>query len=380
MRYPLLPYSQLVFDMLKTDPDVYTYRTRVRISKSDVDTVQFNHAIRAALTNHPVFRMAVDEQGMQHFNALADPMHGQYACMEMQEDSVYLYIDFTFNRILGDAISENIFLEDFLRAYRGLPLAPDNYLNYLQGIEDLKQSERYAADRQWLEERFGNLNCPVHPKTDTPLSTPMTTEGTLTDNYSDLRDRINRVSTKRLITITAFVSLAAALAMMDYNGTDEVALTWAYEGRETEEEQHIYGSLHRDVPFKISRKSKVESQKQATRDELLRQTRKAMREGVAHSSYPFTLIPPHNELWNYALNVLVQPTSEAIAATIPFAFEVLPTEQSDKAYALLDMDIYDSTALTINYRYSTAHYREESVRKFAGLVRKYAEWLLKDEN
>lgn len=370
MKYPLLPYSQLAFDMLQTDPDVYTYRMRVRVSKSDAETERLRQTLRATLMNHPVFRMVVDEQGMQHFDAEADPMHGQFSSANVSEDAASLYVDFKFNRILGDAVSENILLEDFLYAYRGLPLAPDNYLDYLQRTEELKRSTRYLADKQWLEEHFGDLRCPVHPITDVPIeSTAMTSEGLLAEDYTGLHEELHRLSAEQLITPTAFFSLASALAVMEYNNTDEAALTWAYEGRETENEQRIYGSLHRDVPFKISRKH-------ATRDELLRETRKAMREGVAHSSYPFTLTPPHNTLWNYALNVLVQPTSDAIAATIPFAFEVLPTEHPDKAYALLDVEIYDGAALTIAYRYSVAHYKEQSIQQFARLVRKYAEWLL----
>ncbi len=369
MKYPLLPYSQLVFDMLKTQPDAYTYKLMMRLLKSEIDGARFREAFDAALHNHPAFRMIIDKQGMQHFDAKADPKHGQFLDLKIYEDENNLYCEYTFNRILGDALSRMVLTEDFVRAYQGLPLEPDNYLHYLQGIEESKRSGRYAADKQWLEEHFSNTQCPVHPNTDAPLTTEMTTEGTLAEDYSDLRETINQLSNEQLITPTALISLAAALAMMEYNNTDEAALTWAYEGRETEEEQRIYGSLHRDVPFKISRK-------QATRDELLRQTRKAMREGIAHSSYPFTLTAPHNELWNYALNVLVQPTADAIVATIPFTFEVLPTEQSDKAYALLDVEIYDSTALTIAYRYSAAHYKEESILRFAALVRKYAEWLL----
>jgi hypothetical protein len=45
------------------------------------------------------------------------------------------------------------------------------------------------------------------------------------------------------------------LAIADYCGTENAALTWAYEGRETEDEQRIYGSLHRDVPFQLNHKS-----------------------------------------------------------------------------------------------------------------------------
>lgn len=370
MNYPLLPYSQLVFEMLKTQPDVYTYRSITRIPQGEVNVSRIRHAVDVALRNHPVFSMVVDEQGLQHFDAQVNPMCGQYCNVNIWEDGTCVFVRCAYNRILGDAISGMVLLEDIIRAYKGLPLVPDNYLTYLQQVEEHKRSERYTADRLWLEEHFGNIQCPVHPKTDAPLSgLEQAVEGICMEDYSDLREALQRLADEHLLSLTAFFSLAAALAMGDYNNTDEAALTWAYEGRETEDEQRIYGSLHRDVPFRISKA-------QATRDDLLRQTRKAMREGVAHSSYPFTLTPPHTEVWNYALNVLVQPVPEAYEVTLPFKCETLPDdEQPERAYALLDVEIYDGAKLAVVYRYSATHYNEQSIRKFANLVRKYAEWL-----
>ena len=164
---------------------------------------------------------------------------------------------------------------------------------------------------------------------------------------------------------------------MEYNNTTEAALTWAYDGRETEYEQHIYGSLHRDIPFIISRKSKAESQKPASREELIREARNQIRSGIAHSSYPLTLTKPYSEIWNYALNVLVQPTMQRKMDVVPFAVEPLEMGSAQQiAYSLLDVEIYEGEELIINYRYSATHYKESSIRLFAALIRKYVEWLL----
>lgn len=371
MTYPLLPYSQLVFDMLKTNPDVYTYRIKARIRKDEADILRIHNAILAALKNHPVFQTVVDEQGMQHFDAAIDPMHGQHLSIQIMEDNTYLYITYSLNRILGDALSEIIVFEDFVRAYNGLSLQPDNYLAYLQHLEDLKQTDRYKSSKQWLEKQFGNLSCPVHPQTDFPLfNLDAAIEGIFADDYSDLREALNHLAREKLISLTACFSLASALAIMEYNDTDEAALTWAYDGRETKEEQRIYGSLHRDIPFKISRLPK---------EDMLKETRKQCREGIAHSVYPFTLTKPHSDIWNYAVNVLIQPDIEEAAAMMPFAVEVLaPDTQTNYAYSLLDVEIYNGADLTIIYRYSATHYKEESIRKFAALVKKYAEWLIND--
>ena len=178
-----------------------------------------------------------------------------------------------------------------------------------------------------------------------------------------------------MITLTGLFSLASGLAMMEYNDADEAALTWAYDGRETKEEQYIYGSLHRDIPFKINHKSKTINHK----SDLIRLARNQIRSGIAHSDYPYTLTKPHTHIWNYALNVLVQHTMQEKTIEIPFAFEPIETDATRHiAYSLLDVEIYDGETLLINYRYSATHYKESSIRRFAALVRKYVEWLLEE--
>lgn len=198
-------------------------------------------------------------------------------------------------------------------------------------------------------------------------------EGNWTEDYSILREAMEKLSDTKLITLTAIFSLASALAMMEYNNTNEAALTWAYDGRETEAEQNIYGSLHRDIPFQINHKSKTINHK----SDLIREARNQIRSGIAHSTYPFTLTKPYTERWNYALNVLVQHTMQEKTIVLPFAFEPIePDATQHIAYSLLDVEIYEGAELMINYRYSATHYKESSIRRFAALVRKYVEWLV----
>ena len=372
--YPLLPYSQLVFDMQKENPDVYVSRYGIRLHRNDVDLPRLKQAISKALQNHPVFSMRVDEEGIQHFEPLSDMFHGQYHAVDFVEHDEFVDVWIQGNRILGDGWSDVLLIKDVTRAYNGEPLSPDLYLEYLQGREEIKKSTRYEASRQWLLTEFENIQCPLHPKTDKPLASqeiPM--EGNWTEDYSILREAMEKLSDTKLITLTAIFSLASALAMMEYNNTNEAALTWAYDGRETEAEQNIYGSLHRDIPFKINHKSKTINHK----SDLIREARNQIRSGIAHSTYPFTLTKPYTERWNYALNVLVQRTMQEKTIVLPFAFEPIePDATQHIAYSLLDVEIYDGEALLINFRYSATHYKESSIRRFAALVRKYVEWLI----
>lgn len=374
MKYTLLPYSQLVFDMLKTNPDVYYTRFSFRVDKREVDVERLRRAFEMVLRHHPVFSMHVDEEGLQECCPLEDVLCGQYHSVNFYDEGDYVQVDIAYNRILGDLLSEHVWLNNLFRAYQGLPLQPDNYLDYLERMERDKQYQRYTADKDWLEREFGNLTCPVHPRTDVPLDKPcIPIGGTMLDDYSAWKEKLHAFGEENLLPLTALFSLASALAIMEYNHADEAALTWAYNGRETPEDQHIFGSLHRDIPF-CARKTLIEN-----RESAIRYARKQYRDGIAHSTYPLTLTKPNTNLWNYALNVLVQPSVEQLLKNCPFALEVMPpTDEPQVAYALLDIEIYDEEQLHIIYRYSSTHYKSESIRRFAALVRKYVLWLIID--
>ena len=374
----MLPYSQLVFDMQKTNPEVYVSRVVLRLKKDEADVVRLRSGIEQAIGNHPAFQMHIDAEGWQHYAPQADVLHGQYHSIDIIEKGENVSVYIKMDRILGDAISDGILIDDIVRAYKGLPLQKDYYLEYLQRKEEEKRTARYVADRQWLEAEYGQISCPVHPNTDAPiLKTDKPIEGQLPEDYSDLRNAIRKSGEKTLLSLNGFFSLASALAIMEYNGTDEAGLTWAYEGREKEDEQRIYGSLHRDVPFKISNfKSPVANHK----SHLIREARNQIRRGIAHSSYPLTLTKPHTEIWDSALNVLVQPSFWERLKDLPFSVEIVESAvESNIAYSLLDVEIYDAEQLIVNYRYSATHYKPESIQKFAALVRKYVEWLLEGE-
>ncbi len=372
-EYPLLPYSQLVFDMLKTDPDVYYTRFSIRVNKREVDMLRLKYAIETALRNHSVLSMRVDAAGMQHYEPLSDIYHGQYHAVNLCDEGESVRIEVAYNRILGDTQSELIVFEDVFRAYLGLPLSPDYYMAYLEQMEQYKRTQRYEENRCVLEQEFDALTCPVHPKTDIPLNVDMEPiEGTLVEEYKTLYSKLSVFSHEQVLPLTAIILLASALAIMEYNNTNEAALTWAYEGRESEDEQRIVGSLHRDVPFRIQQ-SNIED-----RESAIREVRKRYRDGITHSSYPFTLTKPHTDIWNYALNVLVRPTANDMEEKIPFPFEMVPpANEPNPAYALLDVEIHEQAdSLQLLYRYSATHYKPESIRRFADLVRKYVEWLI----
>jgi hypothetical protein len=180
-----------------------------------------------------------------------------------------------------------------------------------------------------------------------------------------------------MLTLDGLFALCVALAIAEYCDTDSAALTWAYEGRETPMEQHIFGSLHRDIPFQISRINPNTGQPYS-REELLRQARQQIRSGIAHSDYPYTLTSPHTERWNYAVNVIRNMNPDEVLSEMPIPITLLPMPKQRIAYAMLDVEIIEAQGGVeeLLFRYSATHYRKESMQRFAVMIKQYALWLL----
>ena len=358
-KYPLLPFSQLVYDATRWTPQIYRFHHTERIKDGAKDRERWREAIRKALQNHPVFLARIDWRGRQYAAEPKGILCGKYHCFSFRTDGADLLMDVQMSRVLGDGKSIEVLREDIVRAYAGKALEPDDYWGYLDYVEQQKQTQHYQTSRDWLIREFADESVPVHPTPDKCLWSILPPKaGLCKADYTDLHLKINQLSETEFLSMDGLFSLCAALAIAEYCGTDAAALTWAYEGRERPEEQRVFGSLHRDIPLKINHQSPITNNQL----DLIRQARNQIRSGIAHSDYPYTLTPPYNKRWDYAVNVLRVPEIE---------------NNPKYAYALLDIEIHETADnLSLWFRYSATHYKQESIHRFAALVRKYAEWLV----
>lgn len=375
--YPLLPFSQLVYDSTRWLPDVYTI-FNIQLRVRGVSYVQAHDILRNVLSNHPVFRMRLDRKGRQYEEYTSDVLKGPFHNIEMYGNEENLCVNVGMNRILGDDYSLKILVEDIVREYSGLILEPDDYWGYIARYEQRKIEQHCAASREWLIKKFADERVPVRPTIDRwcvwTIIPPKV--GIHTNDYTDLHRKLLKFAETKHLSTDGLFSLCTALAIAEYCGTDESALTWAYQGRETIEEQRIFGSLHRDVPFKIKVNGRMDEWR---KKELIKEARNQIRFGIAHSDYPYTLTAPYNKRWNYAVNVLRAPDITEILSPIPLPIEIISIPKQKYAYALLDIEILErAESLQLRYRYSATHYKPESIYRFADLVRKYVEWLVTD--
>lgn len=371
-RYPLLPFARLIWEQMQYIPEIYRDKISLVFDTSIVDVARLQDSVAKALRNHPVFSMIITQQGEQYFQPSADILKGQFYSIEYIIEGNKLTMLFEFSRVLGDSYSFRLLFQDIFRVYKRKPLFEDKYMEFLQQYEKQKCTPQYEADRLWYEENFGKVNYAVRPNVDTnqPLE-QFGEESAYFDDLTSLRPKLQQVCDQCNLSVSQYISLCATLAIMDYNDTDAAALTWAYLGRDTMDEMAIFGSLHRDIPIKIMKKRGADAQRQ----DLLKQIQSQMTQSIAHSLYPYTLLAPQNQIWNYAVNVMTSVTENRLTqyASIPIQLLI---EENRQAMSLLDIDVCDDNGLVIAYRYSATHYKPESIQKFASLVRRYAEWLI----
>lgn len=376
-HFPLLPFSKVVHD----DDDVsrWTFPVTLRVREEEVDIDRLTQAINTVLSHHPIFSMHIEEDDTHWY----DPSYrSPFIKAEVNNQAGYVYLSFTLNRLLGDATSFVLFAQNIWRAYRGEELPYDTYLSYLEQYEQKMQSTEFAEHAQWLKDHYGSPNYPLLPRQDSVEGLLPETVPTPLIVQPDYVEQLTAFSQKEHISINAFYCLVAALAIMDYNEVDEAGLTWAYLGRETRQQMHIFGSLHRDIPMKLTRRSAtngIDSPIDSDFHSLFVQLRQQIEQGILHSDYPFTLLSPKDSPWHSAVNVLVQPSLAEAFDGCPANFELVPTDQPTQSYCMLDIDITFSP-LTLAFNYSPRHYTEQSIQRFAKLIAKNAQQLLEIES
>lgn len=377
--YPLLPFSQLVFDAFQQDEKAvkaWTFPILLRAKSEEIDAMRLTAALEQAINNHPIFSMHISEEGKQTYEK---GYRTPYLSARVYSEDGYVYLSLTLNRILGDATSFVLFAQNIWRAYRGDPLPQDGYLRYLQQYEEVTRSKTYQEHGVWLAQQYDHPTYPLLPTPDSPQG--MLPADSNTSPYVvclDYADKLPNLFRKERISPNAFFCLATALAIMDFNGTDQAGLTWAYMGRETHEQMSTFGSLHRDIPLTITKtitKTETETETKTETTLLFAQLREQMEQGIIHSDYPFTLSSPAESPWHTAVNVLVQPSLAEAMEGCPAEFEFIPTAGTEESHCMLDIDI-NLDPLTLTFNYSPKHYTEESIRRFASLIDNNARLLL----
>lgn len=356
VTYPLLPYSQVVYDSLKTHPDAHARVWHIRLDGQQWDIARLRMAMEKTLRSFGVFEMEIDEEGRQYRVARENILEGPYHSVAITEHGHEILLDIRLNRILGDETSKILLMQTLVQCYHGEEPIADGYWQWLEVEERRKTTERYTAHSQALSMQFDSVDYPVAPSADAQSGDNK--DGLLLIDLQEFEQAVESFKQDCLLSLNGLMIMATGLAIMDMEGTDKAGLTWAYDGRETEQEQGVFGSLHRDVPIVLVREDL---------EQMITQARKKIREGVRLSDYPYTLTQPKESVWHKAVNVIMEPSWENVKNYFSPLMIGL-SEEAEIEHVHLDVEIYERP-LRMQIRYNTSCYTEQRIAEFAQQIR-----------
>lgn len=351
--YPLLPYSQVVYEGMRLYGEAPVRTFLCRADKRLIDVPQLCIALEKTLRSFGVFEMEVDEQGRQYRVARENIFVGPFHEVKIEEEDNLTTLTIRINRILGDEISLILFLHTLDNCYQGEEPVADDYWQWLETEEQRKATDRYAEHCRMLSEQFDSVDYPVAPAADTQHGEGG--DGLLQFDLQEFEQEIESFKQEWLLSLNGLMVLATGMAIMDVEGSTKAGLTWAYDGRETEQEQRIFGSLHRDVPIMLERD---------TIEQMISQTRRKIREGVRLSDYPYTLSAPKESVWHKAVNVIIEPSRESLCLPEGVAIE----EMQNDEHVHLDVEVFERP-LRMQLRYDTGCYTEQRMLQFGEQIK-----------
>lgn len=348
IHYPLLPYSQLVQKVLQDNPSAFWYTWRLRLNPQIIDVERLKNAVVRAVHTHGVLGLVGNEK--------------YYTIDVLENAEIELLV--RINRILGDGRSIQILAEDILRAYRGEDLQADDYEGWLRRWMQGQETERCHRHGELLKKQFGDVKYPVAPAPDKKNDNHEVKFYAL--NIGVDNECIERFTQKWVLSLNGLIVLATAMAIMEMEESEKAGLTWSYMGRDSEDEQRIFGSLHRDIPICIER-GKI--------DEMIIETRRNIRESLALSDYPYTLTQPSNCVWHKAVNVNIAPSWQKFIDELPKGMELIDV-QMDWSGCYMDVEVQENP-LSICIRYDTASFSLSKIQRFAETIKSNIVKLLK---
>jgi len=172
------------------------------------------------------------------------------------------------------------------------------------------------------------------------------------------------------VTRNEFFISVAALAISIYNGTNDIRLSWIYNGRDDMLMMNSTGLLFRDLPVGVRLKD------QMTMHQVFEDVNEQVREGIEHSCYPY--IDRINQVAkNENAYLLYQQDMRGAGSLEGFHVNMIDIRQNQAAsQTILDMEILDGTSgpeLMIDY--AASRYQEESINKFKDLFVKVTQVL-----
>ena len=264
------------------------------------------------------------------------------------------YIFFDVHHSLFDGTSLKILMEDFTKIAAGMQPDTDYYYLLLKNREDALHTAFYEESRKYFEDRYGGIEWTWHPAFD--HRSRKNELGELIVELGLTQPQLAAVERSYKITRNEFFITVVALTVSIYTNTNNIMISWIYNGREDVQNLSTIGLLFRDLPVGVRLKD------DETVRELFADVSDQVQKGIEHSCYPYV---EKNGL-NFNNETVYLLYQKDIRDMESYGVETIDIRQNQAAsQAVLDVEILDgSDGLQMMIDYSSSLYDDESIERF----------------
>ena len=387
MQAPLNMGQQfLLYD--QKDPDAaFNIPIRFRL-KDDADLQKLAEAVRTVIRAHPALLSTIEASGeggyrqryvsafdaeipvekvtdeeleeicrsfVRPFRLDGGPM---MRCRILEADTEKTLL-FDVSHLICDGWSLDLIFEDVGRALRGEKILGDCCYDLLREEADQNVSAAWQKDMEYFRGRFDREGFVTLPGPD--HITDENENACLIRSFDFSREAAQNVCMRYRLGKNGLYLLASAMAIAAYNDTQDVLISWTWNGRADARTMRSVGVYFRDLPaaFHIEREPDI--------PHLLKETKAQIEQGVAHgrASY-FMKAGSYRGSDLFCLTYqgdLYQYGSDEIVASAELMDR--DTSASNNALNVEILESGDDFGILLSY--NGAMYDEASMERFAGL-------------
>ncbi len=273
-------------------------------------------------------------------------------------DIHHLLFDGTSNKIMLREVCERYLAEEWPKSGE-----PDGYYLMLQERAQHRSCPMYAESRTYFERRYGGVDWSVRLDCDRDTRMHGYAECEIPLNLPE--GALEELEEKTGLGKNGFLMGAELLGIAVLNGKKNVLVPWVYKGRDSKYQENIIGLLYRELPVAVSLAPETSLK------ELFADIREQIRDGLAHSDYPYIARNAMVRTKDYFYFIYQEDNSD-ILHKMPLDLEEVDIEHKDLAWETnVDEHILDTEeGLVMLLYYCRDRYSDADIQHFMETMRR----------
>ena len=284
---------------------------------------------------------------------------------------VYIFAD--VHHVMFDGYSLDLLFNDFKKVLTGEEMAKDYYYYVLSQREHAMSKETYELAEKYFAERYAKESRDKNLDNDFETSSNTAADMTLPidiseEEFADFRRR-NGLGKNGLFILAGLLALAAI------KKSDNVMVTWIFNGRGNLPSMKSAGVLYYELPAALSITD------QQTLGDVIADIREQLARGIEYSSYSYVRFAFPTPVKDDSVCILYQGDMYEVPEDDEFPIEYIELKsQYDAAQTSVDVEVCEEADGTILYLdYAASLYKEETIQGYGALMIEMATKLVRTD-